>query len=95
MEEIGYGYGEWIMLNPVTKQPTGSVTSPGLFGSIPWIDNEKGYTAFLMTFYLNNQGREQRLRELKQLTDQALGYSASISSPGSTGSTNSAGSTRR
>lgn len=74
MDGIGYGYGEWIILDPVTKQPTGAVTSPGLFGSIPWIDNERGYAAFLMTFYLNNQGREQRLRELKQQTDEALGY---------------------
>jgi CubicO group peptidase (beta-lactamase class C family) len=78
MENIGYGYGEWILLNPVTRQPTGAVTSPGLFGSIPWIDNTRGYSAFLMTFYLNNQGREQRLKELKQRTDEALGFPGNL-----------------
>jgi len=72
MENIGYGYGEWILLDPQTKAPSGAVTSPGLFGSIPWVDNERGYSAFLMTFYLDNKGRQQRLVELKRTVDEAM-----------------------
>ncbi|MCW3111515.1 MAG: D-alanyl-D-alanine carboxypeptidase precursor [Segetibacter sp.] len=49
-----------------------SVTSPGLFGSFPWIDKEKKYAAFLMTFYLKSDGRNERYKELKQLVDEVL-----------------------
>jgi len=62
---FGYGFGEWI-LGP------GFISSPGLFGSFPWVDNNKGYAAFLMTFYLNNQGRDNRYLELKKLVDDAI-----------------------
>jgi CubicO group peptidase (beta-lactamase class C family) len=70
---VGYGFGEWIFLEPDTHAPSGSVSSPGLFGSIPWVDNKRGYCAFLMTFYLNNKGREERLRDLKKTVDEAVG----------------------
>jgi CubicO group peptidase (beta-lactamase class C family) len=62
---FGYGYGEWIM-GPHT------VSSPGLFGSYPWIDTHKKYAAFLMTFYLKSDGRQERYLELKKLVDEAL-----------------------
>jgi CubicO group peptidase (beta-lactamase class C family) len=62
---FGYGYGEWTM-------DKGSVTSPGLFGSFPWVDNNKQYAAFMMTLYLNNSGRNERYKELKKLIDEAI-----------------------
>ncbi|GGB17761.1 serine hydrolase domain-containing protein [Puia dinghuensis] len=61
---VGYGYGEWIMGE--------AVSSPGLFGSFPWIVNARGYCAFLMTVNLNNKGRQDREMELVQLVDAAL-----------------------
>ncbi|HVU56627.1 MAG TPA: serine hydrolase domain-containing protein [Puia sp.] len=64
MKTIGYGYGEWVV-RPDDK----TVTSPGLFGSIPWVDNDKQYCAFLMTFYIKKRNAEKRFRELKQLVD--------------------------
>lgn len=64
MDNIGYGYGEWVV------KPDGkAVTSPGLFGSIPWVDNDRGYCAFLMTFYIKKRDAEQRFRDLKQMVD--------------------------
>ena len=67
MEKIGYGYGEWVV------RPGGTtVTSPGLFGSVPWVDYDKGYCAFLMTFYLKNKDRQQRFTELKKAVDANL-----------------------
>jgi CubicO group peptidase (beta-lactamase class C family) len=62
---FGYGYGEWVMDN-------GSVSSPGMFGSYPWVDNNKKYCAFLMTFYLKPDGRKERYAELKRLVDKAI-----------------------
>ncbi|MDR3695332.1 serine hydrolase domain-containing protein [Mucilaginibacter sp.] len=63
---FGYGYGEWIMEGK-------AVTSPGLFGSFPWVNNDKKYAAFMMTYYLKSTGRHDRYVELKGLVDEAVG----------------------
>nr|WP_240155189.1 serine hydrolase domain-containing protein [Chitinophaga sp. Cy-1792] len=63
--QFGYGYGEWVM-----KDHT--VTSPGLFGSFPWVNNDAQYAGFLMTFYLDSDGRHARMVELKHLCDQVF-----------------------
>jgi CubicO group peptidase (beta-lactamase class C family) len=65
----GYGYGEWVLQSGT---PGSWVTSPGLFGSIPWVDYHKHYAAFLMTFYLKDQNKQERYVELKKLVDEAL-----------------------
>lgn len=69
---FGYGYGEWVMETSSADHLTTAVTSPGLFGSFPVVDNEKHYCAFLMTFYLKNKGRNERYVELKHLMDEAM-----------------------
>lgn len=69
---FGYGYGEWVMETSSTTQTSKAVTSPGLFGSFPWIDNEKKYCAFLMCFYIKNDGRNERYKVLKNLVDNAI-----------------------
>lgn len=69
---FGYGYGEWVMESSALNHLSTSVSSPGLFGSFPVVDNQRHYTAFLMCFYLKNDGRNQRYKELKQLLDAAL-----------------------
>jgi CubicO group peptidase (beta-lactamase class C family) len=68
---LGYGYGEWVNVSG-DGGPGNWATSPGLFGSFPWIENEKHYCAFLMTFYLKNEGRNERYLGLKQLTDESI-----------------------
>lgn len=69
---FGYGYGEWVMETSLANNLTTAVTSPGLFGSFPVVDNKKHYCAFLMTFYLKNKGRRERYVELKSLLDKAV-----------------------
>lgn len=64
-EGAGYGLGEWIM-------GPGYVSSPGLFGSFPWVDYEKHYAAFLMTLYVNPDGRSGRYGTLKKLVDAQI-----------------------
>jgi len=63
--DFGYGYGEWVMDGK-------AVTSPGLFGSFPWVNNDKKYAAFMMTYYLKSTGRNSRYLELKNLVDEAV-----------------------
>ncbi len=74
----GYGFGEWVMDDPMPemsnyeKLRTNSVTSPGLFGSFPWVDYEKNYAGFLFVFNIKNKGRNEKYKELKKLVDQAI-----------------------
>ena len=63
--EVGYGYGEWTM-------GPGVVSSPGLFGAFPWVDNGRGYSAFLMVYYLDNHEKQKRDVELMRLVNEAL-----------------------
>ncbi len=67
----GYGFGEWVLKVPGTDK-TSFISSPGLFGSFPWVNNDKHYAAFMMTFYLNNEGRNKRYYELNELVNEAL-----------------------
>lgn len=68
----GYGFGEWVMADRGNTERSTAVTSPGLFGSFPWIDRNGQYAAFLFTFNINHKGRHQRYTELKQLVDEAV-----------------------
>lgn len=70
--DTGYGYGEWVYKD-ATGKPSDVVSSPGLFGSYPIVDNKNKYCAFLMTYYFNNTGRQTKYAELKKLIDEALG----------------------
>jgi len=69
--DTGYGFGEWVYKGALNS-PSQVVSSPGLFGSYPMVDNKNKYTAFLMTFYINSTGRQSRYAELKKLIDEAL-----------------------
>lgn len=79
----GYGFGEWVLstCDDVSKKLWGCsvegtrsffASSPGLFGSFPWVDNEKKYAGFLLTFGFKSKGRSERYRELKNLVDESL-----------------------
>ncbi|MGC4104502.1 serine hydrolase domain-containing protein [Ferruginibacter sp.] len=68
----GYGLGEWVMDDIGSEQVSDAVTSPGLFGSFPCVDNKRQYAAFLMTFNIKNKGRNERYKELKRIIDESL-----------------------
>ncbi len=65
----GYGFGEWILTDKANKN---FISSPGLFGSFPWVDYSKNYCAFLLAFNLNKDGRFDRYLSLKQTVDAFL-----------------------
>lgn len=71
-KETNYGFGEWVdeEENGVTK----AVSSPGLFGSVPMVDNKRNYCAFLMTLNLHYKGRQEINADLKKRIDTALGF---------------------
>lgn len=79
----GYGFGEWVMdLTPAlsskgegeipVSERSKAVTSPGLLGTFPWVDNERKYCAILFTMNINNKGRGERYKALKGLIDKVV-----------------------
>jgi hypothetical protein len=52
--------------------PADAITSPGLFGSFPWVDNKKGYAAILFSFNLKSKGRHEHYKALKLVIDDAI-----------------------
>ncbi len=68
----GYGFGEWIMDGSSVNQRSNAVSSPGLFGSFPWINLSQQYAGFLLTFNLQSKGRNDRYTSLKKICDAAL-----------------------
>ncbi len=50
--ETGYGMGWWV------DRPTGRVSDGGAYGSVPWLDLEDGYGAFLVIESNNSTGNE-------------------------------------
>lgn len=66
----GYGFGEWVMEKATSN--SGAVSSPGLFGSFPWINKEQKYAGFLFAFNLNSKGRNERYRELKSAVEMDI-----------------------
>lgn len=69
---FGYGFGEWIMDGAADGNSNHSISSPGLFGSFPWVNNQNKTAGFLMAFHLNNKGRNEYYLELKNLVNEAL-----------------------
>lgn len=78
----GYGFGEWVMDTPIAvaakkdampdSKRSNAVSSPGLFGSFPWVENEKKYTAFLFVYNLKHKGRNEKYKELKKVVDGVI-----------------------
>ena len=68
----GYGFEEWTADNSSGTERSNSVTSPGLFGSFPWIDNKNRYAGVLFTFYIKSNGRHERYTALKKIIDDAI-----------------------
>jgi CubicO group peptidase (beta-lactamase class C family) len=74
-EEAGkwtYGFGQWMMEEVKYNEKSNSVTSPGLFGTFPWVDNKNKYAAILFTFNIKSKGRLEKYTELKTLVDAAI-----------------------
>jgi CubicO group peptidase (beta-lactamase class C family) len=65
-----YGFGEWIAAEKNGQSMV--VSSPGLFGSFPWINIEKGYCGFLLNFNLKREGREKLYASLTKIVGDAV-----------------------
>ena len=71
-EGWGYAYGEWTMDDSIGHKRSGLVSSPGLFGSFPWIDNTNHYAGFLLTLNIQYRGRRQKYEDLMKRVVAAI-----------------------
>jgi CubicO group peptidase (beta-lactamase class C family) len=68
----GYGFGEWVMKEASENKTSNGVSSPGLFGTFPWVDNTRNYSAVLLTLNLKNKNRLQLYTAVKALADKLV-----------------------
>jgi CubicO group peptidase (beta-lactamase class C family) len=78
----GYGFGEWIADPPLAiaqrkdampdSERAMLVSSPGLFGSFPWIDNKNKIAGFLFVYNLQHKGRNERHTSLRNLVQSVF-----------------------
>jgi CubicO group peptidase (beta-lactamase class C family) len=68
----GYGFGEWIMDDAKGTTRSDMVSSPGLFGTFPWVDNKLDYCGILFTYNIKSKGRHEKYTELKNIVDIAI-----------------------
>ena len=59
-EDVGYGMGWWV------DRTTGRISDGGAFGTVPWLDLDDGYGAYLVIEDSSNNGQElsQRIEDL-------------------------------
>ena len=69
-KNFGYGFGEWI--EKENNNFSEVVSSPGILGSLPLVDNKRKYCAFLMTENLNYNGRQERNALLIKAINKAI-----------------------
>lgn len=67
---LGYGLGEWIFERGNGRANV--VSSPGLFGSFPWIDNKRHYAGFLFVLNINRKGRVKKYEELRKIINKEM-----------------------
>ncbi len=66
VDTLRYAFGSWIFAeNPETKTVE-EISSPGAFGSYPWVDRKRNLTGITFTFLLIN-GRRDRDTQMKMM----------------------------
>ncbi len=71
-EGYEYGLGEWIMEKDATGKPT-VVSSPGLYGTWPYIDICRKYAAIIFVKSLLNDQKRDLTLQFKDLIDEQVG----------------------
>jgi CubicO group peptidase (beta-lactamase class C family) len=70
-EGYNYGLGEWIV-EPGTNGNAAVVSSPGLFGTFPLVDNCRGYACIFFVKTLLTEQKKELYVSLKEAIDQQI-----------------------
>jgi CubicO group peptidase (beta-lactamase class C family) len=66
-----YGWGEWI-LEKDRADNSSVVSSPGLFGTYPWIDLQRNYAAIVFVKNLRFKDRQKNYLEIREYVNEAV-----------------------
>lgn len=68
--KLDYGLGEWILEKGNGRANV--VSSPGLFGSFPWVNNKEHYAGFLFVLNMNQKGRQEKYDVLMNVINEEV-----------------------
>jgi CubicO group peptidase (beta-lactamase class C family) len=66
-----YGWGEWILEKDELGNST-VVSSPGLFGTYPWIDLKRNYAAIVFVKNIQVKGRQKNYQQIRDAVNLSL-----------------------
>jgi CubicO group peptidase (beta-lactamase class C family) len=66
-----YGWGEWILEKDKVGKST-VISSPGLFGTYPWIDIQRNYAAIVFVKNLHVKDRQKNYQEIRNAVNEAI-----------------------
>lgn len=68
---LDYALGEWILEKDANGN-SACVTSPGLFGTWPWVDNCRGYACIIFVRNLKAEDRRDMYTDIKKVIDTQI-----------------------
>lgn len=71
-EGFEYGLGEWIQEKDAQGNAT-VISSPGLFGTWPYIDKCRGYAAIIFVKSILSEQKKDVYQQFKEIVDQQIG----------------------
>ena len=61
---LDYGWGEWILERNAVGEST-VLSSPGLFGTFPWIDTQRNYAAIIFVKNIHFKDRQKNTEDVR------------------------------
>ena len=68
---LDYGWGEWILERNGSGEGT-VLSSPGLFGTFPWIDTKRNYAAIIFVKNIHFKDRQKNAEEVRVAVNLAF-----------------------
>ena len=68
---LNYGWGEWILERDAAGEST-VLSSPGLFGTFPWIDTQRNYTAIIFVKNIHFKDRQKNAEEVRVVVNKVI-----------------------
>ena len=68
---LDYGWGEWILERNAAGEST-VLSSPGLFGTYPWIDTQRHYAAIIFVKNIHFKDRQKNGEEIRTAVNKAI-----------------------
>ena len=66
-----YGWGEWILEKDDTGNST-TVSSPGLFGTYPWVDLKRNYAAIVFVKNIHVKDQQQNYQQIRDAVNNSM-----------------------